>query len=229
MRRAMSVLTLGLMVAAPAAVSAGGLDLRVGGFFPRAESNLFQDDVSLYTVENKDFRGVGGGVEFNVRLARNLELGFHVDGYGRSIDTSYREFVRPGGGEILQTLKLDIVPVGVSLRIVPTRHHARLAPYLAAGVDLFFWNYEEVGDFIRFVDPSLPIIPDHFRSDGVAPGFHVAGGLRVPLNHDISVVGEVRYQVAKENDMGGDFFRATDKNKLDLTGASATLGIHLDF
>ncbi|MBI3932386.1 MAG: outer membrane beta-barrel protein [Acidobacteria bacterium] len=230
MRRVLVTATLGLLAALPATASASGVELRLGGFFPRAQSNLFTDDADLYNVDPKeDFRGVSGGIEFSVRLARNVELGFHLDGYGREVDTSYREFVREDGREILQTLKLDVVPVGVSLRLVPTSRRARLAPYLAAGVDLFFWNYEEFGDFVDFEDPELNILADHFVSDGVVPGFHVAGGVRVPLNRDLSVTGEVRYQVAKETDMGGDFFRATDKNQLDLTGASATIGVHLRF
>lgn len=235
MRRAIGVVTLGLLAALPGGAFAAGFDVRVGGFFPRAESNLFRDpatrdgDFDIYRVGKSDLRGATGGVELSMRLARNVELGFFIDGYGRSVDSSYRDYTRDDGSEIRQTLKLDVVPVGVSLRLVPTGHHVRIAPYVAVGADLFFWNYEEVGDFIDFGDASLPIVPDHFKSDGVTPGVHAAGGVRVALSHDIAAVGEVRYQLAKEKDMGGDFFRATNKTQLDLSGASATIGIHVRF
>lgn len=225
MRRAIAVVTLGLVGAFPASGAASGFDLRLGGFIPRAESNLFADDAELYTVQKSDWRGVSGGFEFSMRLARNVEMGFHLDGYGRTIPTSYRDFVTESGREIRQSLRLNIVPMGVTFRLVPTRRHARLAPYAAAGVDLYFWKYEEFGDFIDFDDPGKRIIEDSFISEGATPGFHVAGGLRVPLNHDVSIVGEARYQVAQKAKMGDDF----RGNELDLTGASVTLGIHVGF
>jgi opacity protein-like surface antigen len=233
MRRAIGVLAVGFCLAVPSGVRAGGLDLRVGAFFPELNSNLFTDpfdgDFKLYNVSKSDFRGPMGGIEYNMRLARNVELGVHLDGYGRSVDTSYRDFVRSDDSEIRQTLKLNIVPVGVSLRIVPTGRHVTFAPYAAVGADLFFWHYEEFGDFIDFQDPGQRIIADSFVSDGVTPGFHAAGGVRVSLSHDIALVAEGRYQWAKEKDMGSDFKASPTPNELDLTGPSATLGIHIRF
>jgi opacity protein-like surface antigen len=239
MRRGGVVLALGIALAEQA--QAGGFDVRLGAFFPRAESNLFADDAVLYTrggplgpdgnppgLRTKDWIGFFGGIEYNQRLARNVEIAFAIDGYGRTLETAYREFTRDDGRDITQTLKLSIVPVGVSLRLVPTGRRVRIAPYVGAGVDLFFWRYEEFGDFIDFDDPDLPIVSDSFVSDGVTPGFHVAGGLRVKVTDDVSLVGEGRYQWA-EDDMGDDFFRATDKNRIDLTGAAATFGVHVRF
>jgi Outer membrane protein beta-barrel domain len=231
MRRAIPVVILaaGLTVGASAA-RAGGLDLRIGAFLPAAHSNLFDDDQSLYFVQKSDFDGFTGGAEYNTVIARNVELAFHVDGYGRSVDTSYRDYTRPDGSEIYQTLHLEIVPFGVSIRLVPTRRRARIAPYLAAGPDLFYWKYEEYGDFIDFLDPELAIYSDHFTSDGVAFGAHVAGGLRYYVNRDFAVVVEGRYQFAKA-DMGGDFSPTEPGlvNRIDLGGTSVTVGLHVRF
>jgi opacity protein-like surface antigen len=227
MRRAIAVLTLSLLATAPGAAVAGGLELRVGGFFPRAGTgafnDLFADHSELYNVRGPDWRGVSGGLEYSRRLARNVEVGFHVDAYDRTIDTHYRGYTREeDDSEIFQTLRLNVVPIGVSLRLVPTSRRARLAPYLTAGADLFIYRYEAFGDFIDF--QSLDILYDSFESSGVAPGFHVAGGLRVPFGDDFSVTGEYRYQVA-EDEMGGDF----NQNRIDLTGGTFTIGLHLRF
>ena len=225
MRRAAAVLTLGVVMAWPATARAGGLDIRIGGFQPHANSNLFDDDASLYTIRNRNWRGITGGAEFSSRIARNLEIGFHLDGYERQRDTHYRDFVREDGSEIRQKLKLDIVPVGVTVRLVPTSRHARIAPFIGAGVDAFFWKYEEFGDFVAFpFEPGDPIIADSFRSDGVATGFHVAGGLRLFVSDDVGLTGEVRYTAAKGN-MGDDF----RGNRIDLGGFGATVGMHLRF
>lgn len=224
MRRAAAVVVLGVLMALPASARAGGLDLRIGGFQPHADSNLFDDDASLYTVRKRNWRGITGGAEFSSRIARNLEIGFNLDGYGKELDTHYRDFVRDDGGEIRQSLKLTIVPVGVTVRLVPTSRRSRIAPYVGAGVDAFFWKYEESGDFVDFNDPELTILADSFRSDGVATGFHVAGGLRLFVSDDVGLTGEVRYTAAKGN-MGDDF----TGNRIDVGGFGATVGMHFRF
>ena len=101
MRRSLALVTVLFLAASALPASAGGLDLRIGGFFPRASSTLFLDDASLYTVDPRsDFDGWYGGIEYNMKIARNLELGFSVDGYGAGEDTFYRDYERPGGGNI---------------------------------------------------------------------------------------------------------------------------------
>lgn len=225
MRRALALLTLGLLAVPAATVSASGLDLRLGAFYPREESNLFVDDRALYHVGKGDWNSFAGGLEFNAELARNVELGVHVDGYDRSIDTSYRDYTTADDREIRQTLKLQILPVGVTLRLVPSSSRLKVAPYVAVGGDAFFWQYEEFGDFIDFDNPALPIIPDHFFSDGVEFGGHVAAGLRLKLTHDFSLVGEGRYQAASKAEMGEDFAG----NRLDLNGWSWLVGMHVKF
>jgi len=233
-RRATAFVSLALAAAAlgaPAPAVAAGLDLRLGAFLPRADSSLFHDDEELYLVDAKsDFTGFTGGIEYNVELGDYLELGFGVDGYWRSVDTSYREFINDDGTEIRQTLKLDIVPIGVTLRLVPTDRRARVAPYVGIGGDLFWWRYREIGDFIDFRDPTNPIVADSFVSDGWTPGFHVAGGLRFSVNYDFAVTAEARYQWGKEI-MGDDFAPVEPgfENEIDLSGLNLTVGVHIRF
>ncbi len=238
MRRATLRLTMvaGLMAAAGSA-SAGGLDVRIGGFFPRGHESLFADLNSLYTpnedpaqgVRARDFRGVFGGVEYSAAILPNLELGVHLDGFGRTLETSYRDYDE-NGSPIRQTLRLRIVPLGATLRLIPTSKQARVAPYLGVGVDAVFYSYEEYGDFVDFFDATLPIYGDDFKATGAALGVHAVAGLRVYLNRDFAVVGEGRYQWA-ERDMGGDFAPNEPGlvNRIDLSGVSFTVGAHVRF
>jgi hypothetical protein len=201
----------------------------VGGFLPRAQSNLFVDDEELYGVDKSDWRGLTGGVELSLSLGERFELGFHVDGYRRELDTSYLGFVRenPRPGltrEIQQTLRLSLVPVGATVRFVPIPERGRLTPYVGAGADLVVYRYEEYGDFIDFESPTLPIVADSFLSEGTSVGAHVVAGLRVPLGYDFSLAGEARYTWA-EGDMARDF----RGNRLDMGGLSATVGFRLRF
>jgi hypothetical protein len=226
----MAVLTLGVLAALPATARASSLELRIGGFFPRADSNLFRDDTSLYTVNKDDWKGVFGGAEFSFTPADHVELGVHLDGYGRRVDTNYRDYTRPSGGEIRQSLKLTLVPLGATLRFLPADRHATLSPYVGVGPDLVFYKYEEFGDFIDFGDPELSISADDFVSEGARPGFHVTGGLRLRVGHDFAILGEGRYQWAKGT-LGDDFSPqpGQDALRLDMSGWSAVVGLSIRF
>lgn len=224
-----------LALLVPASASAGNLTIRGGGFFPRGQSNLFDDISDLYTregsgdtqprgVQTSDWDSFTGGIAYFSKVARNVELGVSVDGYERRFDTSYRSYTRPDGSEIRQTLRLRMIPIGLSLRFGPTSRRARFAPYVEVGGDAIDYQYEEFGDFIDFFDPSLPVISDSFLSNGWAFGFHAAGGLKIPLNPDFSIVGEGRYQWAKDH-MDEDFHN----NEIDLSGWSATVGFNIRF
>jgi opacity protein-like surface antigen len=228
MRRLMAVAALGILGMAVSAerAAAGGLDLRAGAFFPRADSTLFDDNTELYTVDNDDWVGFTGGVEYNLNLSDNVELGFHVDGYSRTHDTVYRDFVRPSGREIEQTLKLTSVPVGATLKYVFNPRRGALTPYVGAGADVVFYEYEEFGDFIDFNSPDFDVFSDDFIDSSAAVGFHAVAGLRFPLGDDFSLTAEGRYLWAK-TEMSEDF-RVLD-NEIDLSGASATIGINLRF
>jgi hypothetical protein len=217
----LATLAVTAMTAVPALAS--GLDLRAGAFFPRADSNLFRDDSILYFVEKSDWIGFSGGAEFAFNLHEKVELGIHFDGYHRTINTEYRDFEHESGRAITQSLQLSQYPLGVTLRFVPGGRRA-LTPYFGGGVDVVFYEYEEFGDFIDFEDPDLPIIPDHFFSDGSAFGAHVVAGVRIPINYDFAITAEGRYLWSKA-DMGDDF----RGNELDLSGPTAYVGLHISF
>jgi hypothetical protein len=230
-RRARKILTVAtVLLAGAGSALAQGLDLRIGGFFPRGQETLFNDDRDLYLVDKSDFYGVYGGAEYNTVLTKNVELGLSIDGYGRSVDTSYRDYTRPSGSEIQQTLKFQMLPLGLTLRFLPTSKRATIVPYVGGGIDCVFYEYEEYGDFIDFYDPEFAIYADHFRDNGAAFGVHAVAGIRVYLNRDFAIVGEGRYQWAKA-DMNEDFAPNASGliNTIDLSGPSFTVGVHIRF
>ena len=241
MRRAtLSLTLLTLLLAEASRAGAGGLDLRIGGFLPRmrdcgaaspnVEYTLFKDDCDLYFVGKGDFDGVYGGIEYNQVLTDYVEVGVHYDYYSRTVDTSYRDYTRPDDSEIRQSLRLRVAPLGVTLRVLPTSMRHRVVPYVGGGVDALFYRYEEYGDFIDFQDPELAILADHFVSESAAFGVHALGGVRVYLNHDFAIVGEGRYQWGKD-DMGDDFAPTEPGlvNRIDLSGWTFTVGVHVRF
>src|SRR5688572_1972235 len=132
MRRVIAAVIAGVVLG-PVSAFASSLELRVGGFYPQAEATLFRDNEDLFDTRKEDWQGAVAGLEYAWNVGRNAEIGIHIDGFGRSLGTSYRTRVRPGGGEIRQTHDLDIVPVGMTFRHVFGGRHARLRPYVGIG------------------------------------------------------------------------------------------------
>lgn len=237
MRRIIAVVTLAVLAAWPRPSAAGNLDVRVGAFFPRASSDLFADDARLYVhdgqrIEKSDWIGWAGGISYNSKVANNFEIGVNLDGYSRTLHTSYLAVTDEFGDEIRQKLELDILPLGVSFRLVPTRRSARIAPFVEVGPDVVFYEYKETGDFL--VDPNdtncvtahgCDIVPDAFKSNGAAFGLHAGGGLRVAISDDVSVVGQYRHYFVGKKGMGEDF----QGFQLDLNGGMATFGFNVRF
>jgi opacity protein-like surface antigen len=211
------------LAAAPARAS--GLELRLGGYVPRADSVLFRDSQELYGVTRSDFQSFAGGVEYTKTVGPMLEIGLSLDVSGRDIPSSYRDFTRPSGREIQQTLRLVTAPLSATLRLVPTGRSRAVAPYVGVGFSLISWQYEEWGDFIDFDDRGLPVVADSFKSTGSAPGLVLNAGVRVRINDDLQAVADFRRFQGREERMGGDFA----PNELDLTGNMFTVGVRLRF
>jgi hypothetical protein len=234
MRRVFFLLAVALAAGLPTAAFADGLEIRLGAFFPstgagtgescQTECNIFEDANALFGATKSGWTGPFGGIEYSRRVSPHVELGLHIDGYGRRRDTSYVDYTwEDDDSEIEQRLQVSAVPVGMSLRWFPTDTRRGIAPYLTVGADLVIWDYREEGDFIDF--DTMDINSAEFQSSGVTPGLHVAAGFRAPLGYDFALTGEARYLLAKKADMGGDF-RAYS---IDLSGASATIGLLLRF
>lgn len=219
-----AVLMGGLLGLLPGEASASGIELRLGALWPRADSILFKDDMSLYLVDKSDFVGPFGGIEFTKTVSPNVELALSVEGYGREIDTSYRDFTRPSGREIEQTIKVEMVPTSAIVRFMPSGRYRKLTPYVGGGASAVWWSYEEFGDFIDFYDPDRRVSFDSFKSTGTAFAMVANGGLRYRLNTDMQLTADFRYFFG-EGKMGGDFH----PNKIDVSGPAVSVGFRMSF
>ena len=219
-----AALIAGLAGLLPGEASASGLELRLGGMVPRAKSILFDDSVVLYDIKKSDFEGAFGGLEFTKNLTPNVELGLSVDGYGREVPSVYRDYTRPSGREIEQTLRLVIVPASAIVRLLPGGRYRTFTPYLGVGVSAIYWQYEEFGDFIDFAQKGQPVVFDSFKSTGTTTGLVLNAGLRYRINEDFQITADFRNFSGKQK-MGGDF----SPNEIDVSGAAVTVGFRLNF
>jgi outer membrane protein W len=208
MRRLLSfsfaALVLGL-VAAPDAAAQQSINLFIGGFVPQSldargtDDVIFQNSTFLSTfnrdrgIDVNKFNGATLGGEYLVGLGRNAEAGLGIGYYQRTVPVVYTDSVNANGSEIVQDLKLRIVPFSATVRFLPLGNDNGVQPYVGAGVGVFAWRYSETGEFI---DIRNNIFVDSFKASGSATGPVVLGGLRFAMGA-FGVGGEIRWQNAK--------------------------------
>jgi outer membrane protein W len=223
-----SVLTVSLLSADIAFAQQQTFNINLGYFTVRGEDARVEGDAlvenrSLYVFDFKDFNGPSIGVDYLIGLGDFFEAGAGIGLSSRSVDTIYFDYVRPDGSEIEQELKLRIVPITATIRVLPLGRFAAFQPYVGGGIGLYNWRYTETGDFIDFTIIGNPVFRDSYVASGNSLGPVAVFGARVPIGSSGSIGGEVRYQRA-EGDLDTQDFLGP---KIDLGGwhYSATFGV----
>ena len=181
-----------------------GEDARVEGDVLVANRELFLFDFGDFNTRVVRRRVAGAAW----RLSRSRRrLRFTIE----AVDTIYDDYVRPDGSEIEQQLKLRIVPITATVRVLPLGRHAAVQPYVGGGIGIYNWRYSETGDFIDFSLPAGRSSATATRQSGtssVRSRCSARGAAR-----QRTVGGEVRYQKAEG-----------DLDELDFLGPKIDLG-----
>lgn len=215
-----------LALAAPAAAQQT-LNFTVGGFVPRGEDARVPGDVlnanrNFLFFDQKEFNGPSVGGEWLVPFGRYVEGGAGISFTRRTVPSVYEDFVDDDGTEIDQDLRLRIVPMAFTVRVIPTGQNAVVQPYFGAGIGLFNWRYSESGEFIDF-GAGNEIFRDTFAASGTRAGAVALGGIRF-AGESVSSGFEVRYHKAE-----ADLDERFAGSKLDLGGWTYNFTIGLRF
>jgi opacity protein-like surface antigen len=215
-----------LMTPAPARAQQA-ISLSLGGFAVTGEDArvdgdvLFENrDILDFTV--RDFNTGSVGLDWLIPVGDFFEIGAGVGFTSRTVPSVYADFVNRDGSEIEQDLKLRIVPMSVTARVLPFGRARGVQPYVGGGLGIFSYRYSEVGDFVDFTDRS--VFSDRFVATGTELGPVALAGIRFALGDVWSLGGEVRYQKA-DADLSDDFLGP----KLDLGGFHYVMTLHVKF
>jgi len=203
----------------------------IGGFVPRsldarANGDVIFNDLAFLTIDPNnpnsirkfDSAAVGGEWEFPLISHLDGSLGIGIS--SKSVGSTYTKLVNTDGSEILQTLKLRIVPFTALVRYLPLGRDAPIQPYIGAGVGVLSWRYSETGAFVDSTDNS--VFQGNFVGSGSTAGPVVIFGATVPVGA-WGIGFEGRYQSAVGNlpadqgfagpkiDLGGFTYSATFK------------------
>ena len=203
MRRRLMAWTLlacaAVLMAAAEAAAQQTLNLSLGYFAVRGEDARTDGDVintnsTFLAFDVEEFNTAAIGGEWLVPLGEYLEAGAGISFSRRTVPSVYQDFIDFDGSEIDQDLRLRLVPLAFTVRVLPLGQRNALQPYIGAGLGVINWRYSEFGEFIDFGNDN-EIFEDQFVADGNATGPVVLGGLRFG-GETMSVGGEIRYHSA---------------------------------
>jgi hypothetical protein len=191
-----------------------GQDARVTGDVLNANRNFL-------TFDLKDFNGASIGGEWLIPVGRYIEAGAGIAFTRRTVPTVYTNFVNANNSEINQDLRLRMVPVAFTFRVLPLGQDRGFQPYLGGGLGVINWRYSESGQFVDTRDRS--IFNNSYAASGTKTGPVAMGGIR--FAGDALASGfEIRYQAA-EADLPLPFAGT----KIDLGGWSYLFTVGMRF
>jgi len=205
------------------------LTIRGGWSHANASSDLFEQTTSEFNVNRSDFSGPTFGGQLGIWISPQLDASLDVAYAGVSRRTHYRNFVDNNNQEIEQTTTLQRVPVTANVRLylAPRGRSigtlafipARIVPWVGAGAGATWYRFKQTGDFIDMT--SGVVSPDSFETSTWGPAVQGMGGVDLTITPRIALTGDARY-LWSHAEVSGDF---EGYNKIDLSGASFTLGV----
>lgn len=209
-----------ILAAAHPAAAQQTLNLSLGYFTVRGEDARVDRDVlnanrNFLDFDVSDFNGASIGGEWLVPLGPYFEGGAGIGFSRRTVNSVYERFTDRDGSEIEQRLRLRVVPVAFTVRVLPLGHTSPVQPYVGAGLGLFAWRYSESGEFVDFRQGNA-IFREQYAASGSETGAIVLGGLR--FGGDAMSSGfEIRYQGA-DAPLGRPFSSLQREPRIDLGG-----------
>lgn len=203
----------------------GSIRVLLGQFSPDCDSQYWDDKFLDFTGSASDFEDWAVQMDYRHPLGQGSALLLGMSWYEGATSQAYRDYVDSGGRSIAHRTSLATWDVSAAWIYEFGQRRSAVTPYLGAGVGYLLWELEEVGDFINFGDPDLPIFRAGYGSrDGTWEILAVVG-LDIRLGHAVSLVAQARWRDA-DDELGGDF---VGFGKLDLSGIDYALGFAYSF
>ena len=211
----------------------GSVTLRGSWLFARAASDWYDFVSNQLTVDNGDFNAPGIGLDVGVAITPRIEAQFGLDFSQSKTVSEYRDFVDNNRLPITQETRLRELNLSGNIKVALTergRDVSRFAwvprsivPYAGAGGGVLWFDVDQTGDFVDFVDFS--VFTDVFQSRGWAPSAQVFGGVDVRVFRRLYVTAEGRYLWAA-GELGREWI---DFDPIDLAGFRLSAGLNVVF
>jgi hypothetical protein len=137
------------------------VNFTIGRFSPRPEDVRVLDDVLVANLGGPqfldfaidDFKSTSFGIEWLFPVGRFVEMGPGIAFSQRTVRTAYSDLFDDVTLEpIEQDLKLRLIPMSFTARVIPVPPSFPLQPYVGVGITLLNWRYQEGGEFVNLSD-----------------------------------------------------------------------------
>jgi len=170
----------------------------MGSYFnPDGDSDVFDQNIMETTFQVDDLNGWGGTFGYNHFIGEHFDLGADLAYYHQDTSVEDRGFEFPDGRSIFRDIHFKIVPVEANFNVRPIGRNYAIIPYIGAGIGIYFWEYEERGDFVVDRNTNPNVITGSAFSDGTDLGWNVHGGLEIPFSRSATINTEIKYSKAE--------------------------------
>lgn len=203
-------------------VNAQSINFKAGLFYPQMNSDLWEDNLENLAFEKQDMLAGYYAAEYEHFLGRYLSFSVEGGYYKKEVYSMYRDYTYQNDDPIYQNVALETGSLELGFKIYPAGHHSKFYPYIGVSGGMFYWKYEQWGDFINFQEDTI-MENEYLETTTYSPGGSVKVGFVVRPSRNMGFSLEGRYQYVKGNLSA--YFQ--DFEKFDLSGLSATIGVHI--
>ena len=235
MRRTLALMVTGILAMAVAGLAEaqgrwrpgdqGSVRVLVGQFAPDGNSQYWDDKFRDFTGSASDFDDVVVLADYRKPLGERAALLLGGGWYEGSSTQAYRDWVDSSGREIRHTTTLDTFELTAAVVLELGGRGGWLTPYLGIGGGFLWYDLTEVGSFIDFDDPDLPIVDAAYGSNDGTFELLALGGLDIRVGEAWSLVVQGRWRDADDELSEG----LAGLGTLDLSGYDVTAGLAFHF
>jgi hypothetical protein len=203
-------------------VQAQSLNFKAGLFLPTMNSDLWEDNLNNLAFRKQDMLAGYYGAEYEQFLGHYLSLSVEGGYYKKEFFSLYKDYTYQNDDPIYQNMSLEITSLEVGFKLYPLGHNEKFYPYIGAGGGMYYWKYEQWGDFVDFEENTI-MQDQYLETSTYSPGVNVKAGFVLRPSRGLGISLEGRYQYVK-GDLS-QFFQGFEK--FDLSGFSATVGMNI--
>ena len=216
-----SLLILLIISAVP--LSAQSLNLKIGLFQPFMESDLWDINRENLAFSKSDMLNLSFAAEFEYYFGKVFSLSFEGAYYQNEHYSMYRDWTYDDGSPIYQNLALWMASFELGFKIYPLGNRGPVCPYLGMGGGVYYWRYEQWGEFINFQD--LSISEGYAETTTFSPGFNANAGIKLHFTPMFGFLLQAKYQYVRGQ--LSSFFQEFEM--LDLSGMTYQFGLTFRF
>ncbi|MCI0442234.1 outer membrane beta-barrel protein [bacterium] len=232
--RVYCLLSIFFLIAAVPVFADDSISLKGGYVRPTGDNDLLRLNTRSTTLDRDMLDGLTGEVSYQHFLGDRFGIGGNVGYYNSDTNLDELDFQIGDGNTARRNVELRIIPVEFAMQFLPAGRHAPISPFFGGGVGAYLWKYREQGLFITNPGEPVPIFTQGIATtDNTDFGWHVEGGVRFPVSHAVSILGEAKY-FSVNADLEGpdselhDLFNQ-DHPKIDLSQVTFTGGVAFSF